>query len=114
MAVLPIGTERLVLRVMQPGDAAALAAYRDDPEVARFQDWSLPFGLANAEGLLASQAHLDDLDPEGWTQVAIDHQGEMVGDLAVRAETSARAPRSNTRSHHRRSTAGSPRRRSRR
>ena len=40
--------------------------------------------------MLASQAHRDDLDPEGWTQVAIDHQGEMVGDLAVRAETSAR------------------------
>ena len=90
MAVLPIGTERLSLRLMQGGDAAVLAAYRDDPEVARFQDWSLPFGLANAEGLLASQAHRDDLDPEGWTQVAIDHQGEMVGDLAVRAETSAR------------------------
>jgi RimJ/RimL family protein N-acetyltransferase len=90
MAVLPIRTKRLLLRVMRPGDAAVLAAYRDDPDVARYQDWSLPFTLADAERMLASQADLDDLDPEGWTQVAIDHDGEVVGDLGVCLETSAR------------------------
>jgi len=88
MAVLPIRSERLVLRVMQPSDAAVLAAYRDDPDTARFQDWPLPFALADAERLLAGQAHLDDLDPEGWTQVAIEHEGEVIGDLAVGVETS--------------------------
>lgn len=88
MAVLPIRTERLVLRVMRPGDAAVLAAYRDDLKVARYQDWSLPFTLADAERLLADQALLDDVDPEGWTQVAIEHDGEVVGDLAVCLETS--------------------------
>lgn len=90
MAVLPIRTERLVLRVMRPGEAAALAAYRNDPEVARYQDWPVPFTVADAERLLAGQAHLVDLDPEGWTQVAIEHDGQVVGDLGVRVETSCR------------------------
>jgi RimJ/RimL family protein N-acetyltransferase len=89
MAVLPLVTERLVLRVMQPSDAGVLAAYRDDADVARHQDWELPFSVADAERLLAGQAHLDDLDAEGWTQVAIDHGGEVVGDLAVGLESSA-------------------------
>lgn len=90
MAVLPISTERLLLRVMQPGDAAVLVAYRDDPDTARYQDWPLPFTLEDAEQLLAGQAHLDDLDPEGWTQVAIEHEGEVVGDLGVGLDTSRR------------------------
>jgi RimJ/RimL family protein N-acetyltransferase len=90
MAILPIRTERLRLRVMQPADAAVLADYRDDPDVARFQDWALPFTAHDAARLLAGQAHLDDLDPEGWTQVAIEHSGVVVGDLAVGLETSAR------------------------
>ena len=88
MAVLPIRTERLLLRIMRPGDAAVLAAYRDDPDIARYQEWSLPFTLADAERMLAGQAHLEDLDPEGWTQVAIEHDGEVVGDLGVCLESS--------------------------
>ncbi len=60
IAVLPIRTERFLLRVMLPGDAAVLAAYRDDPDVARYQNWPLPFTLAHAERMLAGQAHLDD------------------------------------------------------
>jgi RimJ/RimL family protein N-acetyltransferase len=88
MSVLPIRSERLLLRVMRSGDAATLAAYRDHPDIARYQAWSLPFTLADAERLLAGQAHLDDLDPEGWTQVAIEYDGEVVGDLGVCLESS--------------------------
>jgi RimJ/RimL family protein N-acetyltransferase len=88
MAVLPIRTERLLLRVMRPSDAARLAAYRDDPDIARYQEWAMPYTLTDAERMLAGQAHLDDLDPEGWTQVAIEHDGEVVGDLGVCLETS--------------------------
>jgi RimJ/RimL family protein N-acetyltransferase len=88
--VLPIRTERLLLRIMRPDDAATLAAYRGDPDVARYQAWAMPFTLADAERMLEGQAHLDDLDPEGWTQVAIEHDGEVVGDLGVCLETSER------------------------
>ncbi|MDP9463310.1 MAG: GNAT family N-acetyltransferase, partial [Actinomycetota bacterium] len=50
----------------------------------------IPFRLADAERLLAGQAHLDDLDPESWTQVAIEHEGEVIGDLGVGLEKSGR------------------------
>lgn len=90
MAVLPIRTERLVLRIMRPDDAETLAAYRGDPDVARYQAWDMPFTLADAERVLAGQAHLDDLESEGWTQVAIEHGGEVVGDLGVCLEPSER------------------------
>ncbi len=83
MPVLPLATPRLTLRVMHSSDAAALAAYRADPEVARYQDWDLPYTEADAQRTLAPQDVLDDLDPEGWTQVAIEHDGEVVGDVAV-------------------------------
>ena len=43
-----------------------------------------PVGLANAEGLLAGQAHLDNY--EGWGRGQSSHQGEMVGDLAKRRD----------------------------
>jgi RimJ/RimL family protein N-acetyltransferase len=66
-----------------------LAGYRNDPDVARYQDWTMPFTAADAERLLADQAHLDDLHPEEWTQIAIEHDGQVVGDVAVRMETSA-------------------------
>ena len=38
-------TSRLVLRRFAPGDEAAFAAYRSDPEVARYQSWEAPFSL---------------------------------------------------------------------
>ena len=34
-----ISTERLLIRRFQLADATALAEYRSDPEVARYQDW---------------------------------------------------------------------------
>jgi RimJ/RimL family protein N-acetyltransferase len=34
-----IVTERLLLRLLGPEDVPAFAAYRSDPEVARYQSW---------------------------------------------------------------------------
>ena len=76
-------TERLALRVMRMNDAPALAAYRDVPEIARYQSWPLPFTIDDARQMLEDQADLDDLPPSGWVQVAIEHLGEVIGDLAV-------------------------------
>jgi len=89
MTILPLRTARLTLRVMHPEDAATLASYRDDVEVARFQDWAMPYGIADAQRLLAPQAGLDDLDPTGWTQVAVEHDGRVVGDVAVELDPAA-------------------------
>ena len=42
MAVLPLQTERSALRMMRMNDTP-LAAYRDLPEITRYQSWPLPF-----------------------------------------------------------------------
>ena len=68
---------------MRMDDAPALAAYRDTPEIARYQSWPMPFTLDEARQTLHEQADLDDMPPDGWVQIAIEHAGEVIGDLAV-------------------------------
>jgi RimJ/RimL family protein N-acetyltransferase len=83
MAVLPLQTERLSLRVMRVADAPVLAAYRAVTEIARFQSWTMPFTVEAARQMLTDQEHVDDLPEQGWVQIAIEHAGNIVGDLAV-------------------------------
>lgn len=83
MPVLPITTARLRLRMMRIADAPILAAYRGLPDIAEFQDWDLPYGVADAERSLAQQQAWDDVMPGHWVQVAIQHEGTVVGDVAV-------------------------------
>ena len=54
MIDLPVRSSRLVIDALTIGDAAAVAAYRNDPDVARFQGWSLPYGAEDAAGLAAA------------------------------------------------------------
>jgi RimJ/RimL family protein N-acetyltransferase len=81
--LLPISTDQLTLRAFTAADAAPLAAYRSDPAIARYQSWSVPFGIERAEQLIASQAHLAGPTPGEWVQIAIDRGGTLVGDVAV-------------------------------
>ena len=61
-----------------------VAAYRNDPEVARFQDWALPYDQQAAiERFEARAAEGDDLG--SGTNLAIEEDGSLVGDLYVRA-----------------------------
>jgi RimJ/RimL family protein N-acetyltransferase len=79
-----IRSERLILRRFETGDAAALAVYRSDPDVARYQSWDAPFALAEAGSLIAELA-AGDPDTPGWFQWAIERADEpgIVGDLGV-------------------------------
>ncbi len=83
LALLPITTPRLTIRALRPADAPTLTAYRDDAEVARYQDWPLPFPLSAAEQLIAEQADIRGPRSGAWVQMAIDHAGELIGDIAV-------------------------------
>ena len=83
LGLLPLSTPRLTIRSLRSTDAPALAEYRNDPEVARFQDWPLPFALEAAEELIAEQAGLRGPRAEGWVQMGIEHAGELIGDIAV-------------------------------
>jgi RimJ/RimL family protein N-acetyltransferase len=82
-----IVTERLVLRLLGPEDVPAFAAYRSDPEVARYQSWDTTYSAADGERLVAAQQDLGA--PGAWVQVAaVDRvTGELCGDCAVRVAT---------------------------
>jgi RimJ/RimL family protein N-acetyltransferase len=79
-----IGTERLVLRRFRASDAGTLAAYRSDPDVARYQSWTAPVSLEQARTLVATLA-AGDPDQPGWFQYAVERTGDRVhiGDVGV-------------------------------
>ncbi len=79
----PLRTDRLVLRVMRTTDAPPFAAYRNDPEVARYQPWNLPFTEQDALSLLSGQDDRDDITPGQGTQLAVERDGELIGDVSV-------------------------------
>jgi RimJ/RimL family protein N-acetyltransferase len=83
VGLLPLTTERLTLRRFRPDDAPVLAAYRSDPDVARYQGWALPFTVDHAAALIGEQSELDGPTRGEWIQIAVDHDGTLVGDVAV-------------------------------
>jgi RimJ/RimL family protein N-acetyltransferase len=85
-----IVTERLVLRLMEPGDVPAFAAYRSHPDVARYQSWDTGFSREDGERLVAAQSGAELGEPGRWIQVAaVDRaSGALCGDCAVHVESS--------------------------
>lgn len=79
-------TARLVLRRFRPDDAAAFAAYRSDPEVARYQGWDAPFPIEAAKHFVTAMATARPDAPGGWFQIAVEHDGRLVGDVAVHTD----------------------------
>ncbi|GGO26891.1 GNAT family N-acetyltransferase [Deinococcus humi] len=80
---------RVVLRHLRPEDAPLLVAYRNDPEVFRFQSWVLPYTLARA-GTLIEEMHSRTPGQPGWTQLALADAStdELLGDFAVNGASS--------------------------
>ncbi len=85
-----LSSERLIIRRFRPVDASAFAAYRSDPEVARYQAWDCPFSLAQAERFIESVRNQAPGAPGSWFQfaVAIPPSGPLIGDCALRATRS--------------------------
>jgi RimJ/RimL family protein N-acetyltransferase len=79
-----ITTDRLVLRRFRAVDAARLAEYRSDPDVARYQSWDAPFPLLRAETAVANFM-ASDPDLAGWFQYAVERTADhtLIGDVAV-------------------------------
>lgn len=80
---VPFRTSRLTLRAFVAADAPAMAAYRNDPDVARYQDWPIPYPATRATRKIADVAGRVDPMPDEWWQIAIEHDGELAGDVAV-------------------------------
>lgn len=82
-------TERLVIRRFTARDVDAFHAYRNDPEIARWQGWSLPFARPAAEAFVAEMAGIELFRPGVWTQVAVarrDEPAALIGDFGVRIQ----------------------------
>jgi len=77
-------TSRLRVRSFTSGDVAAFAAYRADPDVARYQSWS-DFTLADAQTFVESLQGEEPGVPGEWFQLALEARsaGTLVGDLAL-------------------------------
>jgi RimJ/RimL family protein N-acetyltransferase len=83
--MLPLDSSRLVLRRFSRADVQAFLAYRNDPEVARFQGWD-SFSLAEATAFVARQEKQPVASPGQWLQIAIalKQTGQLVGDCALK------------------------------
>jgi RimJ/RimL family protein N-acetyltransferase len=82
--VVPFQTSRLLLRPFQVSDLAAFAAYRSDPEVARYQSWEAPYSLAQAKIYFAELKQAQPGKPGEWFACAIERQSApgIIGDCA--------------------------------
>ena len=77
-----VRTERLTLRRFTTADAEAFAAYRSDPDIARYQSWDAPLPLSEAVRKVEEFAQGDPAAP-GWFQYAVDLDGVLIGDLGL-------------------------------
>ncbi len=85
--IYPLKTIRLRIKPLSKEDSADFAAYRSDPEIARYQSWDTPYSKAQALELIESQTGMN-LPPKGqWLQLGIYliETGELIGDLALHA-----------------------------
>lgn len=78
-----LDTARLVIRPLAPHDIAAFVAYRNVDDVARYQDWPLPYTEAMAVDLVGDVGRQGGPIPGEWVQLAIEHDHRLVGDIAV-------------------------------
>lgn len=79
---LPIRTERLLLRRFRHDDRERFLAYRRHPDVARHQGWDVDYSDAAADSFLAEMTTAPVWRPGEWFQVAVDHDGTLIGDVA--------------------------------
>lgn len=88
----PIRTQRLVLRWTKPSDAQAFFERRNDPAVAEYQDWELPYPLERAEASMAALAEIDTPPNDEWCVLTVaDHNDEEIfGDLVLKLENDGR------------------------
>ncbi len=77
-------TERLRIRQFQDSDLESFLAYRNDPDVARYQGWDVPFPREKALEFVTEMKVKDPNVQGEWFQTAIEEKstGEMVGDTA--------------------------------
>jgi len=75
---------RLILRSLCEADLDAFAAYRSDPETARYQGWEAPYSREQAADLVAEMRRAPVGTPGVWHQVGVERRDPpgIIGDVA--------------------------------
>ena len=83
-------TKNLNLRAFKHSDIDAFLGWRNDPIVARFQGWPVPYSRSQAEHFFDALETTTPGDPGEWYQVAIEHRelGKLIGDCAFKTSDS--------------------------
>jgi aminoglycoside 6'-N-acetyltransferase len=86
--MLPLHSKCLILRRLTRADLEPFLAYRNDPEVARFQSWE-SLGVAEGMAFIAQQELQEIGKPGQWLQIGIvlKESGQLIGDCALRIHT---------------------------
>ena len=81
----PIRTERLLIRPFELDDLAEYLARRNDPEVARYQDWELPYHNERAEKVVSAMVAMDGPENDTWWMAVVcdPDTGVVFGDVGT-------------------------------
>jgi len=69
--LIRLETPRLILRRFGDGDLEPFLRYRNDPDVARYQGWDIPYSRESAEFFIAEMKREAYARPGVWFQLAI-------------------------------------------
>jgi len=80
---LRLETERLILRQFTAADLETFFAYRNDPDVARYQGWEYPYPHEKAVEFIRAMS-LAVPEHSSWLQIALELKstGQLIGDVA--------------------------------
>jgi RimJ/RimL family protein N-acetyltransferase len=82
-----IESERLILRRFNDSDLAPFVAYRNDPEVTRYQSWD-SFDESEARAFIREMGSAQPGAPGEWFQFALESKGtgDLLGDCAMQVD----------------------------
>jgi RimJ/RimL family protein N-acetyltransferase len=79
---LTLETPRLVIRQFRDSDLEPFVAYRNDPEVYRYQGWKTPYRREDGMEFIAMAARAVPGTPGEWLQLAIERRPLAPGERA--------------------------------
>lgn len=87
MSFVELRSARLVLRRFTDSDLETFQAYRNDPDISRYQSWET-FSLEEALRFIDEQKSLEPLVPGRWFQfaVALQETPALIGDCALKID----------------------------
>jgi aminoglycoside 6'-N-acetyltransferase len=82
--MISLTTTRLQLRPFRESDLPPFSAYRSDPELARYQSWTAPYSMEDAQAFLEYMNGATPGTPGSWFQLAMERHAEpgIIGDCA--------------------------------